>query len=88
MCKEFSVDANIKEQANVQRGLYKVTDNFFRFWYAFVFPNISELEAGDAEGIYKYVVERELERYTSYVFEDVCQQYLRRQNRLHLLPKK
>lgn len=86
LCKEFSVDANIKEQANVQRGLYKVTDNFFRFWYAFVFPNISELEAGDAEGIYKYVVERELERYTSYVFEDVCQQYLRRQNRLHLLP--
>lgn len=86
LCKEFSVDANIKEQANVQRGLYKVTDNFFRFWYAFVFPNISELEAGDAEGIYQYVVQPELERYTSYIFEDICQQYLRRQNRKHTLP--
>ena len=25
LCREFSVDANIKEQANKQRGLYKVT---------------------------------------------------------------
>lgn len=86
LCKEFSVDANIKEQANVQRGLYKVTDNFFRFWYAFVFPNISELEAGDTEGIYQYVVQPELERYTSYIFEDICQQYLRRENRKRALP--
>lgn len=86
LCREFPVDANIKEQANTQRGLYKVTDNFFSFWYAFVFPNISELEAGDAEGIYKYVVKPELERFTSYAFETVCQQYLRKQNRKNKLP--
>ena len=86
LCREFSVDANIKEQANTQRGLYKVTDNFFGFWYAFVFPNLSELESGDAGGIYQYVVKPELERFTSYVFEDVCQQYLRKQNRKHDLP--
>lgn len=86
LCREFSVDANIKEQANTQRGLYKVTDNFFGFWYAFVFPNLSELESGDAGGIYQYVVKPELERFTSYVFEDVCQQYLRKQNRKHGLP--
>ncbi len=59
------MDANIKEQANTQRGLYKVTDHFFGFWYAFVFPNLSELESGDAEGIYQYVVKPELERFTS-----------------------
>lgn len=86
LCREFPVDANIKEQANAQRGLYKVTDNFFRFWYAFVFPNVSELEAGEVDGIYKYVVQPELDRYTSFVFEDVCQQYLRKQNRKQLLP--
>ena len=80
------MDANIKEQANTQRGLYKVTDNFFGFWYAFVFPNLSELESGDAGGVYQYVVKPELERFTSYVFEDVCQQYLRKQNRKHVLP--
>lgn len=86
LCREFSVDASIKDQANTSRGLYQVTDNFFRFWYSFVFPNLSELEAGDAKGIYQYVVEPELERYTSYIFENVCQQYLRRQNRKQQLP--
>ena len=42
--REFSVDDGTKERANNNRGLYRLTDNFFRFWYAFVFTNISELE--------------------------------------------
>lgn len=40
--REFSMTEGIKEQANVQRGIYRVADNYFRFWYAFVFPNLSE----------------------------------------------
>lgn len=34
--REFSVSDGIKEKANTNRGLYHLTDNFFRFWYAFV----------------------------------------------------
>jgi len=30
--REFSVDAKIKEHANSNRGTYRLTDNFFRFW--------------------------------------------------------
>lgn len=84
--REFPVSDGIKEQANVQRGLYQLTDNFFRFWYAFVFPNISELEAGDTDGVYEYAVKPMLEQYTSRVFEDVCREYLRRLNRQNALP--
>jgi AAA+ ATPase superfamily predicted ATPase len=84
--REFPVSDGVKEQANVQRGLYQVTDNFFRFWYAFVFPNLSELEAGDAEGIWEHVVEPALDEYTSRIFEDVCRQYLRVLNRKKALP--
>ena len=86
ICREFSMDDKIKEQANVQRGLYRVTDNFFKFWYAFVFPNMSELESGDVKGICKYVVEPELDNYTSFIFEDVCKEYLRIKNRKEELP--
>ena len=86
ICREFSMDDKIKEQANVQRGLYRITDNFFKFWYAFVFPNISELESGDINGIYRYVVEPELDNYTCFIFEDVCKEYLRRKNRNEELP--
>ncbi|MCL2580224.1 MAG: ATP-binding protein [Oscillospiraceae bacterium] len=84
--REFPVSDGVKEQANVQRGLYGVTDNFFRFWYAFVFPNLSELEAGDSAGIWQYVVEPALDEYISRIFEDICRQYLREQNRKKALP--
>ena len=84
--REFSVEDGIKDYANIQRGLYQITDKFFRFWYAYVFPNYSELESGDAVGIWKYVVSKELDVYTSHVFEDVCIEYLRRQNREEKLP--
>ncbi|MBQ4563227.1 MAG: ATP-binding protein [Lachnospiraceae bacterium] len=86
ICREFSVDDGVKEQANVQRGIYQVTDNFFRFWYAFVFPNGSELESGDHAGVWKYEVEPELDRYVSLTFESVCRQFLRRENRRENLP--
>ncbi|MCL2150084.1 MAG: ATP-binding protein [Dehalococcoidia bacterium] len=84
--REFPVADSPKEQANIQRGLYQVADNFFRFWYAFVFPNLTELEAGDARGIWEYVVEPALNEYTSRIFEDICRQYLRVQNRKNALP--
>ncbi|MDR1702339.1 MAG: ATP-binding protein [Sporomusaceae bacterium] len=84
--REFSINAGIKEKANTQRGRYGLTDNFFSFWYHFVFGNLSELEAGDVDGVYKYTVEAELLRYASYKFEDVCKQYLRKQNMSGNLP--
>ena len=86
LCREFSVEDGIKEHANVQRGLYQVTDKFFRFWYAFVFPNLSELEAGDSEGVWNYIVKPELDHYTSHVFEEVCREYLREKNKTQQLP--
>lgn len=86
ICKEFSVDDGVKEHANVQRGLYRITDNYFRFWYAFVFPNISELESGDSKGVYEYTIKPEIENYTSYVFEDICKEYLRLKNKKGELP--
>lgn len=78
--REFPVSDKIKEQANVQRGIYKLTDNFFRFWYSFVFPNLSELESDDADGVWEYVIKEKLDDYISYIFEDVCRQYLRSKN--------
>lgn len=33
--REFPADTKVKKQANGNRGTYRLTDNFFRFWYAF-----------------------------------------------------
>lgn len=75
--REFSVDAKLKEHANSNRGIYRLTDNFFRFWYAFGFGNYSQLEDGDADGVYEYVIKPALHEFTSYAFEDVCREFVR-----------
>ena len=84
--REFSVDDGIKERANVSRGLYRLTDNFFRFWYAFVFTNISELESGDVDGVFNYSVKPVLHEFASLVFEDVCREYVRELQKSGKLP--
>ena len=84
--REFSVDAKIKEQANGNRGTYKLTDNFFRFWYAFGFANFSQLEDGDVDGVYEYIVKPELHKFASVAFEDVCREFVRKMQKNNELP--
>ena len=84
--REFSVDDGIKERANVSRGLYRLTDNFFRFWYAFVFTNISELESGDVDGVFDYSVKPVLHEFASLAFEDICREYVRELQKSGKLP--
>lgn len=84
--REFSVDAKTKEQANSNRGIYRLTDNFFRFWYAFGFANFSQLEDGDVDGVYEYVVEPALHEFASFAFEDVCREFVREMQKKNELP--
>ena len=84
--REFSVDAKIKEQANANRGTYRLADNFFRFWYAFGFANISQLEDGDVDGVYEYVVKPALHEFASFAFEDVCREFIRERQKKNELP--
>ncbi len=84
--REFSVDAKTKEQANSGRGTYRLTDNFFRFWYAFGFANFSQLEDGDVDGVYEYVVKPALHEFASFAFEDVCREFVREMQKKNELP--
>ncbi|MCD8097912.1 MAG: ATP-binding protein [Lachnospiraceae bacterium] len=84
--KEFSVDARLKEKANSSRGFYRLTDNFFRFWYTFGFANLSELEDGDVDGVYEYAVKPMLHEFAFLSFEDVCRAFVRELQRDQALP--
>jgi len=84
--REFPLSEPVKQQANIQRGLYALADNYFRFWYRFLFPNMSELEAGDTDGIYDFVIRPHLDEFASKAFEDICIRYLRAKNRQGALP--
>lgn len=84
--REFSVDAGTKEKANTNRGVYRLTDNFFRFWYAFGFTNLSQLEDGDVEGVYEYLVAPDLNEFASLAFEDVCREFVCELQKKNALP--
>lgn len=84
--REFSVNAAVKEQANSGRGIYRLADSFFRFWYAFAFTSYSDLEAGDPEGVYEYTIKPLLHEFASQTFEDICRQYVQELQKANRLP--
>ena len=84
--REFSFDSKMKEKANSNRGTYRLTDNFFRFWYAFGFTNFSQLEDGDVDGVYDYVISPALHEFASLAFEDVCKEFVKELQKKNALP--
>ncbi len=80
--REFSVT----EQANKNRGIYRLTDNFFRFWYAFGYTNYSQLEEGDVDGVYEYAVKPSLHEFASYAFADICREFVSEKQKENELP--
>ncbi len=84
--KEYPVTEKIKRTVQTYGGLYKLKDNYFKFYFRYLFPNISELEEGDVEGVYQLLIKPTFEQYVSTIFEDICIQYLRKCNTSGQLP--
>lgn len=82
----FSVDSKTKEKANSGRGTYRLTDNFFRFWYTFGFANYSQLEDGDVDGVFQYVIEPALHEFAAFSFEDICREFVKELQKKNELP--
>ena len=57
-----------------KRGRYYLEDNFFRFWFRYIFPNKSQLETDKKLLLDK--IEDTLDQYVSFIFEDVCREYV------------
>ena len=66
--RELPVPSSIKTKVATKKGLYRITDNFFTFWFTYVFPFKSELESGDTHYIAKYVKET-FNEYMSQIYE-------------------
>ena len=61
-----------------RKSIYKIDDNFFRFWYRFVVPNKSAIGVGRFPSIYEFAVKNQLSDYMGLVFEQMCKEYLLR----------
>ena len=56
-------------------GRYRIKDNFFKFWYKFIFPNQTALNLGNDKLVLKKI-ESELNSYVGRVFEDIIKELL------------
>ena len=62
---------------------YSICDNLSLFYYRYIFEYLSQMNIMDEEVFYKKYIEKDFEEYyVPHLFENICKQYLIRQNRL------
>ncbi len=57
-----------------KKGLYKIKDNYLRFWFAFVYPNLSFIESGNGEIVLSKIRKGLISNHTAFVYEDICRE--------------
>lgn len=63
----------ITENVRSRLGRYYISDNFLKFWFRYIYPNVSSIE----EGIFDIdIIKGDYNRYSGYIFEDVVKQFL------------
>ena len=70
--REVPVTENDPEKS--KRGLYKIKDNYIRFWFAFVYPNRSFIESGNSAIVMDKIRRSLVPGHTAFVYEDVCRE--------------
>ncbi|MGB9812774.1 MAG: ATP-binding protein [Thermovenabulum sp.] len=74
----------IKEKS--RKSIYKIKDNFFRFWYRFVFPNKDLIEMGLSKEVIENKIKPYINEYLGGVYEEICVDYLKLLNKNRKLP--
>lgn len=88
---ERSVPVTETQPHKSRRGIYRLKDNYVRFWFRFVLPNRSQLERGASRIVYETAIQPRLDQFASYTFEQVCYQYFWRrglEGELPFVPQK
>ena len=58
-----------------KKTLYKLKDNMFKFYYAFVLDNVSNIERDFSDMVYEYI-KTNLDNYMGKIFEQICMSFL------------
>ena len=57
-----------------KKGLYKIKDNYLRFWFAFVYPNMSFIESGHGRIVMDRLRKSLVRNHIAFVYEDICRE--------------
>ncbi len=73
-------------QDESRKSIYLLEDLMFRFWYRFIPNNMSTIATGLAEVLYDKKIAPQLPHYMGQVYENICIQFLLRENGKQSLP--
>lgn len=73
---ERRVPATERHPHKSRKGIYRISDPFFRFWFRFVYPQRSALEEGRADQILAQRVVSQLDKFIADAFEEICRQHI------------
>lgn len=63
---------------NARSGIWRVADGYLRFWFRFVRPNLTDLEARRTSEVFRERVRPMLDQFVSQpAFEDACREHVR-----------
>ncbi|HHW58050.1 MAG TPA: ATP-binding protein [Clostridia bacterium] len=75
---------DLKEKS--RKSIYKIKDNFFRFWYRFVFTNKALIEQELIDEVLENKIKPFLNEFIGEVYEEICMDYLKILNKNKKLP--
>ena len=83
---EREVPVTEEKPEKSKRGLYKIKDNYLRFWFAFVYPNMSFIESGHSRIVMDKIRKSLVRNHIAFVYEDVCKERMWEMNAASVWP--
>lgn len=65
-----------KQPGKSRKGIYRISDNFFRFWFRFVLPYKSRLAESGAKKIVEQEILPHLDQFIGQAFDKICVEIL------------
>lgn len=69
-----------------RKGIYRIQDHYFQFWFRFIMPNQSFIEEGRQDFVLQQRIIPFFDQFLGSAFEQVCSDYLKRINGQDRLP--
>lgn len=66
-----------EKRKEYRRARFRITDNYFRFWFNFIYPNYHEIERGNIEIVIDSYRENK-NKYITFIYEDIIRDFLLR----------
>ncbi|HCZ06688.1 MAG TPA: hypothetical protein DHV12_06105 [Thermotogae bacterium] len=76
----------VTERKGRRNSIYTLNDNFFEFWYRFVFPNKELIDMERIDVVLEEKIKPQMSTYLGNTFEQICREFLIRMNGLGKLP--